>query len=186
MEQKQRLSERIRTTARYKQLSLRTENSYFSWIKRYYYFYNRKDPSLLSADHIRNFLSNLAVERHVSASTQNQALCALLFLYKDVLQIEIPRIEDIQRAPIKKKMPVVFTHPEVMSILSKMQDTHRLMASLLYGSGLRLMECVRLRVKEIVFHSKQIHVQDSKGQRARNHSSSCPSPSTTRATTLKG
>ncbi|MCI0411581.1 integron integrase [bacterium] len=168
MEQKPKLSERIRNAARLKHLSIRTENSYLNWIKQYYYFNDKKSPDLLSADHIRIFLSHLAVKRRVSPSTQNQALCALLFLYKGVLQIEIPRIENIERAPIKKKIPIVFSRQEAKSILSRMRgNSYYLMACLLYGSGLRLMECVRLRVKDLNFEMNQIHVQDSKGQNAR-------------------
>ena len=168
MDRKPTLSERIRNAARFKHLSLRTENTYLSWIKQYYYFYDKKAPDLLNAEHISKFLTHLAVHRRVSPSTQNQALCALLFLYKDVLQIEIPRIENIQRAPFKRKIPIVFSQLEAKAILSKMRGSqYYLMASLLYGSGLRLMECIRLRVKDLNFETNQIYVQDSKGQNAR-------------------
>jgi integron integrase len=164
---KPKLSDRIRQAARFKHLSLRTETSYFNWIKRFYLFYDRQDPASLNAAQIRDFLSNLATVHRISPSTQNQALCALLFLYKDVLQIEIPRIDNIERPKIKKKIPVVFTVAEVKSILSNMQGTYRIMASLLYGSGLRLMECLRLRIKDIDFERNQILVRDTKGQNAR-------------------
>ncbi len=120
---KPKLSDRIRQAARFKHLSLRTETSYFNWIKRFYLFYDRQDPASLNAAQIRDFLSNLATVHRISPSTQNQALCALLFLYKDVLQIEIPRIDNIERPKIKKKIPVVFTVAEVKSILSNMQGT---------------------------------------------------------------
>ena len=162
------LSERIRNTARLRHLSLRTETTYLGWIRQYYYFYDKKDPALLNIEHIRSFLSHLAVKRRVSPSTQNQALCALLFLYKDVLQIELPRIENIERAPIKRKIPTVFTPTEAKTILFQLRGSvYYLQACLLYGSGLRLMECIRLRVKDLDFQANQIHVQDTKGQNAR-------------------
>src|SRR5262245_9667123 len=162
-----KLSDRIRQTARLKHLSFRTEKSYLNWIKRSYIFNNQQDPSQLGIEQIRHFLTNLAANHHVSPSTQNQALCALLFLYKNVLQIEIPRIEGIVRVRIKKKFPVVFTKQEIKSILSNMTGTHRLIASLLYGTGLRLMECLRLRVKDLDFNRNQIVVRDTKGQNTR-------------------
>jgi integron integrase len=167
MDRHQKLSDRIRQTARLKHLSLRTENTYLNWIKQYYFFHHRKDPSTLGADQIRNFLTFFAVHRRVSASTQNQALCALIFLYKDVLSLELPRIENIQRAIVKKKLPTIFTPEEVRKILSNLDGTYKLMATLLYGSGLRLMECVRLRIKDLDLNKNQIVIQDTKGQNAR-------------------
>ena len=167
MDSRIRLSDRIRQAARFKHLSLRTEISYLNWIKRLYLFYKKQDPATLNTAHIREFLSDLAIKHHVSPSTQNQALCALVFFYKHVLQMELPRIENIARPKIKKSIPVVFTRDEVKAILSKMTGVHRLMAGLLYGSGLRLMECVRLRVKDLEFERNQILVRDSKGQNAR-------------------
>jgi integron integrase len=167
MEQHPKFWDLIRQTARFKHLSLKTENSYLNWIKRFYYFNNCNDPRTLNIQDIRKFLTELAVHKHISPSTQNQALCALLFLYKDVLQIEIPKIENIERPKVKRKLPIVFTHQESKIILSNMTGTHRLMASLLYGSGLRLMECLRLRVKDLDFYGNQIIIQDSKGQNAR-------------------
>jgi integron integrase len=167
MDEHPKLWELVRQTARLKHLSLKTENSYLNWIKRYYYFNHYNDPRILSIQEIRKFLTDLAVHKNISPSTQNQALCALLFLYKDVLHIEVPKIENIERPRIKKKLPIVFSHQEVKTILSNMTGTHRLMASLLYGSGLRLMECLRLRVKDLDFYRNQIIIQDSKGQNAR-------------------
>jgi integron integrase len=167
MNRSPKLSERIRQTARLKHLSLTTEKSYLNWIKRFYFFNQQKDLTLLSSEDIRNFLSHLATQQNVSASTQNQALCALLFLYNDVLQLNLPRIENIERPKIKKRFPVVFTQKEVKVILLNMQGLYRLMASLLYGSGLRLMECLRLRVKDLDFNRNQIIIQDSKGQNSR-------------------
>jgi site-specific recombinase XerD len=121
----------------------------------------------LGKEEIRNFLSHLAADQHVSASTQNQAFSAILFLYRNVLQIELPHIENVERARIKKKIPIIFTRSEAKAVLSQMNGIHRLMASLLYGSGLRLMECVRLRIKDVDLRYNQIVVRDSKGQNAR-------------------
>ena len=167
MEEKPRLSDRIRRTARLRHLSIRTENSYLNWIRRFYLFCNKQDPARLGKEEIRNFLSHLAADRHVSASTQNQAFSAILFLYRDVLQIELPQIEHVQRAKIKKRIPIIFTRAEAKAILSEMNGIYKLMACLLYGSGLRLMECIRLRVKDLDFHYNHIVVRDTKGQNAR-------------------
>ena len=167
MEEKPRLSDRIRRTARFKHLSLRTENSYLNWIRRFYLFCNRRDPARLGKEEIRNFLSHLATDKHVSASTQNQAFSAILFLYRDVLQIELPQIEHVERPRIKKRIPVIFTRSQAKAVLSEINGIHKLMASLLYGSGLRLMECVRLRVKDLDLDRNQIVVRDTKGQNAR-------------------
>ncbi len=156
MEEKPRLSDRIRRTARFKHLSLRTENSYLNWIRRFYLFCNRRDRARLGKEEIRNFLSHLATDKHVSASTQNQAFSAILFLYRDVLQIELPQIEHVERPRIKKRIPVIFTRSQAKAVLSEMNGIHKLRASLLYGSGLRLMECVRLRVKDLDLHRTQI------------------------------
>jgi integron integrase len=121
----------------------------------------------MGADEIRQYLSHLATEGHVSASTQNQALAALLFLYRDVLSLELPFIDGIERAKRPVRVPVVLTREETIRIVSQLGGVYHLMASLLYGSGLRLMECVRLRVKDIDFGYKQITVRDGKGEKDR-------------------
>ncbi len=118
----------------------------------------------LNVDHIRGFLSHLASELNVAASTQNQAFCAILFLYRDVLKQELPNIDGVERANRKVKLPVVFTHQEAQTILNHLSKNHRIMAGLLYGAGLRLMECLRLRVKDLDFEMHQITVRDGKGE----------------------
>jgi len=156
--------ERIREVARLKHLSLRTEQAYVQWIRRFWIFHGKRNLRILGVEEIRAFLTHLAVQGKVSASTQNQALCALLFLYRDVLKMELPFIDGIERARRKKKLPVVFTRAEARAVLDRMTGTHRLMASLLYGSGMRLTECLRLRVKDIDFGVNQVTVRDGKGE----------------------
>ena len=153
----------MRDRIRAKHYSFRTEESYVGWIKRFIFFHGKRHPREMGAKEVEAFLSHLAVGRKVSASTQNQAKSALLFLYKEVLEIKLPWLENITQAKIPQRLPVVLTVSEVQSVLSNLADTWWLMASLLYGSGLRLMECVRLRVKDLDFEMKQIVVRDGKG-----------------------
>jgi integron integrase len=148
-------------------LSLRTEEAYCDWIRRFILFHQKRHPSEMGADQIRQFLTHLAVEANVAASTQNQALCALLFLYRDVLRIELPDIEGIERARRPARVPVVFTRQEVEMLLAQLAGTPKLIASLLYGSGLRLMEALRLRVKDVDFEYQQITVRSGKGEKDR-------------------
>ncbi len=159
--------DKIRETARLRHLSLRTEESYIQWIRRLWLFHQKQNLKTLGVPEIRMFLSYLASERHVSASTQNQALCAIQFLYRDVLKIELPLIDGIERAQVKRKLPVVLTHIEVKNILKEMSGTHRIIASLLYGSGMRVNECLRLRVKDVDFAMGHIIVRDGKGEKDR-------------------
>ena len=165
--QKPKLLDRVRAVARLRHLSLRTEQAYSDWIKRFILFHKKRHPEGMGAEEIRLFLSHLAVEGQVSASTQNVALCALLFLYRDVLQIELPYVEGIQRAKRPTRVPVVFTRAEVSSLMSHLSGTYSLIAGLLYGSGLRLMEAVRLRVKDLDFEYMEILVRDGKGEKDR-------------------
>lgn len=153
----------VRTVARLKHMSLRTEESYLHTIKRYILFHNKRHPAELGVDEIREYLTHLAITENVAASTQNAALCALLFLYRDVLRMELPRIEGIERAQQPVKVPTVFTKAEVRRMLAQLTGMNWLMASLLYGAGLRLMECLRLRVKDIDFAYCQIIVRQGKG-----------------------
>jgi integron integrase len=157
------LLDQVREVARFKHLSLRTEEAYLHTIKRYILFHNKQHPSNMGPGEIRAYLSHLAADGHVTASTQNVALAALLFLYRDVLQIELPAIENIERARRPAKLPVVFTRNEVNALLRQLSGNQYLMASLLYGSGLRLMECLRLRVKDIDFEYQQLMVRAGKG-----------------------
>lgn len=157
----------VRETLRSRHYALRTEEAYVDWIIRYIRFHRPHHPRELGSDAIAAFLTHLAVEGVVAAATQNQARSALLFLYRDVLGIEIESPHDVVPARIPKRLPTVLSNAEVQAILREMQGTHRLMAQLLYGSGLRLLECVRLRVKDIAFEQRQLTIRDGKGARDR-------------------
>lgn len=167
MDTKPKLLDRVRAVARLRHLSLSTEQTYSDWIRRYILFHGKRHPSEMGAEEIRQFLSHLAVEGRVAASTQNQALAALLFLYRDVLGVELPYVEGIERAKRPHRVPVVFTRREVEAVLSHLRGTYSLIGSLLYGSGLRLMEALRLRVKDVDFGYMQIAVRSGKGERDR-------------------
>jgi integron integrase len=161
-----KLLDRVRWHLRVKRYSLRTEKTYLDWIRRYILFHKKQHPAEMGEKEIAAYLSHLAVNRRVSASTQNQALCALLFLYQQVLERKLELI-DLQRAKRPPKIPVVFTRAEARAVLAQLKGDYRLMAHLLYGSGLRLLECLRLRVKDIDFGYRQITVRESKGLRER-------------------
>ncbi|MGH9851458.1 MAG: integron integrase [Blastocatellia bacterium] len=148
-------------------MSYQTEKAYADWIKRFIIFHNKRHPKEMGATEIRDFLAHLVNDRNVAPSTQNQALHALLFLYREVLQIELPMIGDLQPAKKGTRAPVVFTREEVEAILSKMEGTKKMMASLLYGTGMRLSELLRLRVKDIDFQMNQITVRQGKGGKDR-------------------
>jgi integron integrase len=158
-----RLMDQARQVARLKHFSLSTEKSYLYYIHDFILFHNKQHPKDMGAAEIRAYLAHLAIHKNVAASTQNVALRALLFLYKNVLFIDLPYIDNIERARRPARLPVVFTQDEVNSILARMGGVHHLMASLLYGSGLRLTECLSLRVKDIDFGYRQINVRDGKG-----------------------
>jgi integron integrase len=162
-----KLLDRVRAVARLRHLSLRTEQAYSDWIRRYILFHRKRHPEGMGAEEIKQFLSHLAGEGNVSASTQNVALCALLFLYRDVLEIELPYVEGIRRAKRPTRVPVVFTRQEAERLLKRLSGTYALIAGLLYGSGLRLMEAVRLRVKDLDFDYMEILVRDGKGEKDR-------------------
>lgn len=152
---------------RLKHYSLRTEEAYLQWIKRYILFHGKRHPQDLSAEDIRAFLAYLAVEKTVAASTQMVALSALLFLYREVLQVDLPFIENIPRAKRPARLPVVFTPEEARAILARLSGHNLLVANLLYGAGLRLLEALRLRVKDLDFAASQIFVRDGKGEKDR-------------------
>ena len=162
-----RLLEQVRDVIRKKHYSIRTEQSYILWIKRFIIFHNKRHPKYMGEREISQFISQLATHRRVAASTQNQALNALVFLYKHVLRIELGDFGPMQRAKRPERLPTVLTQTEVSRLLAAMSGPHRLMAKLMYGSGLRLMECVRLRVKDIDFERSQITVRDGKGKKDR-------------------
>ena len=161
------LLDRVREAIRTRHYSIRTEESYIRWIREYILFFDTRHPSELGDKEISSFLSHLAVKRHVAASTQNQALSALLFLYREVLGQPIEWVDDIERARKPKRLPVVFTREEVRAVRGHLRGEMWLMGSLLYGSGLRLMECVRLRVKDIDFARLQLVVREGKGDKDR-------------------
>ncbi|MCA1636159.1 MAG: integron integrase [Acidobacteria bacterium] len=146
---------------------MRTEEAYVQVIRRFVLYHRKCHPREMGVDEIRQYLSHLATEGNVAASTQNVALAALLFLYREVLLIDLPLVEGVERAKRPRHIPVVLTSEEVKRVLAHMSGTHRLMASLLYGAGLRLMECVRLRVKDLDFDYRQIIVRDGKGEKDR-------------------
>jgi integron integrase len=158
-----KLLEQVVARLRVKHYSLRTEQVYVDWIKRFVWFHGKRHPKDMGAAEIEAFLSNLAVERAVSASTQNQAKSALLFLYKEVLQLELPWLDNVTQAKAPKRLPVVMTQNEVRAVLARMDGTVWLICSLLYGSGLRIMECLRMRVKDVDFERCEILVREGKG-----------------------
>ena len=164
---KPKLLDQVRDKIRFKHYSIRTENTYIDWIKRHIYFNNKQHPNQLGAVEIEKYLSYLAVERNVSSSTQNVALNAILFLYREVLGQELPWLDNIERAKKPVRLPVVLNREEVKCLFSQLDGKMSLMASLLYGSGLRLMECVRLRVLDIDFSYSQIIVRSGKGNKDR-------------------
>ena len=158
-----RLLDQVRGKIRLKHYSLRTEQTYVDWIKRFIRHFGKRHPRELGAAEVEAFLTHLAVAGRVAASTQNQAKSALLFLYREVLGIELPWLDNVQQAKAPRRLPVVLTRDEVHAVLSRLEGMHWLVASLLYGSGMRLMECLRLRVKDIDFARGEILVRDGKG-----------------------
>jgi len=155
--------EKIRT----RHLAFRTEEAYLHWMRRYVKFHGRKHPRSMGLAQVEAFLSYLAVEGKVAASTQNQALQALLFLYRQVLDVDLPWLENVTRASRPKRLPVVLSAAEVRSVLAQLDGTCWLMANLLYGSGLRLMEAHRLRVKDLALDRGELIVRDAKGGKDR-------------------
>ena len=162
-----RLMDQVRETLRVHHYSLRTEQSYIHWIKRYILFHDKRHPRDIGKEEIATFLTHLAVKQNVSASTQNQALSAILFLYKKVLNIEPEWVEGVVRAKRPKRLPVVLKRDVVMKLLNQMSGSRKLLAFIIYGSGLRLMEAVRLRVKDVDFAYGQLVIRAGKGDKDR-------------------
>lgn len=162
-----RLLDEVRDVLRLHHYSYRTEQSYVQWIRRFILFHNKRHPREMGAAEIQQFLTTLATRGEVAASTQNQALSAILFLYKKVLQVDLPWMDDIVRAKRPVRVPVVLTQNEVGRVLSAMSGKYWLMASMLYGSGLRLAECLNLRVQDVDFEYLQLTVRDGKGRKDR-------------------
>jgi len=162
-----KLLDRVRFAMRVRHYSPRTESAYVGWIKRYIHFHGVRHPDEMGSNEVVEFLSDLAVNSHVAASTQNQALSALLFLYRDVLGRELEGLDRAVRAKRPRRLPVVLTRDEVSAVLAQLDGDARLVVTLLYGSGLRLLECLRLRVKDIDFDRHQLSVREGKGNRDR-------------------
>jgi integron integrase len=167
MDAKPRLLDVVREKIRAKHYSFRTEQQYVAWIRRFILFNDKRHSVEMAAPELERFLTYLAVERRVSASTQNQALAALLFLYRQVLEVELPWLENVVRARKPQHLPVILPRREVQALIGELDGAYHLIAQLLYGSGLRLMEALRLRVKDIDFEYSQIIVRDGKGQKDR-------------------
>lgn len=163
----QQILVQARELMRVRHYSIRTEQSYLRWIQEFITFHKFRPLQGMGKNEVSLFLSSLANQRHVAASTQNQALSALLFLFRDVIEQPFGWLDDVERAKRPARLPVVFTRDEVRAILLRTEGTRRLMVSLLYGAGLRLMECLRLRVKDLDFDASNIIVRDGKGQRDR-------------------
>ena len=157
----------MRERIRLRHYSLRTEKSYCDWVRRFIRFHGMRHPRTLGAQHVTAFLSSLANRRNVSASTQNQALAAVLFLYREVLGVQLPWLNEVTRAKRPRRLPVVLTRAEVHAIVAEMEGTHALIAKLMYGSGMRLMECLRLRVKDVELTRREIVVRQGKGAKDR-------------------
>ena len=159
--------ETVRDRIRARHLAYRTEKSYLQWIRRFLWFHELKDPRGLGADEVGAFLTSLAIKNKVSASTQNQALAAVLFLFRDVLNVELPWLSDVIRAKRPVHLPVVLTRAEVQAILARLDGTLWMIAATLYGSGARITECLQLRVKDVDLERCEILIRDAKGQKDR-------------------
>jgi integron integrase len=162
-----KLLDQLRAALRTLHYSLRTEEAYADWVRRYIYFHGKRHPKDLGAEGVRAFLSHLAVDRGVSASTQNQAKAALLFLYRQVLGVDLPWLNEVVQAKERRRLPVVLSPGEVRSLLDQMDGTMGLVAALLYGTGLRLLEGLRLRVKDLDFDRLEVTVRSGKGDKDR-------------------
>lgn len=162
-----RLFDRVCATMRARHYSRRTEKAYVAWIRRFIVFHRKRHPLEMGAAEVTQFLSALVIDKNVAASTQNQALSAILFLYRDVLEQDLPWLDDVVRSKRPARLPVVLTREEVRAILQRMGGVPRLKAILLYGAGLRLLECARLRVQDVDFARNQITVRAGKGDKDR-------------------
>ena len=167
MDAKPRLLDQMRDRLRTLHYSLRTEQQYLFWVRRFVLFSGRRHPATMGATEVEAFLTHLAVDRKVSASTQNQALAAILFLYTKVLELQLPWLDGIVRAKKSRHLPVVLTPAEVRALLAQLRDQYWLIASILYGGGLRLNEALQLRVKDLQFDYRQFIVRNGKGGKDR-------------------
>jgi len=158
-----RLLDRVRDKIRLRHYSLRTEQAYLDWIKRFILFHGKRHPEALGAAEVEAFLTHLAVDRQVAAATQNLAKSSILFLYRDVLEPDLPWLQNVERARSPTKLPVVLARSEVAAVLARLRGVHELLGRLLYGTGMRIMEGVRLRVKDVDFARREILIRDGKG-----------------------
>jgi len=165
--QPQRLLGRMREALRVRHYSIRTERAYVDWVRRFIRFHDRRHPARLGAVELQAFLTHLAVERSVASPTQNQAKAALLFLYREVLGLQLPWLDEIVGAKLSRHLPVVLTPSEVRALLGQLSGTMELVAALLYGTGARLLEALRLRVKDVEFERREILIRDGKGAKDR-------------------
>ena len=167
MSEPPKLLDRVRAAIRTRHYSIRTEEAYVAWIRRYILYHRKRHPAAMGAEEVNAFLSHLAVEGSVSASTQAQALSALVFLYRHVLEDPLPWLQEIVRADRPARLPAVLSREEVSALFSHLEGTERLVASLLYGAGLRLLEALRLRVKDVDFAAGLLVVRQGKGGKDR-------------------
>lgn len=166
--QSPKLLDQLRERIRYRHYSLRTEQAYVHWVKRFIFFHDKRHPREMGGPEVEAFLSHLANAGNVAVSTHHQALSALLFLYREVLEVQLPWMDQVGRPKKPKRLPVVLTPTEVRRVLDHVEGrTHQLMARLLYGTGMRLMECVRLRVKDVDFAGREVMVRSGKGGKDR-------------------
>jgi integron integrase len=157
----------MKSEMRKRHFSRRTEKTYVGWVRRYIRYHRFRHPQEMGQEEVSRFLSWLAVERKVSASTQNQALCAVLFLYRDVFGVNLPWLREVTRARAPRRLPVVLTRDEVRAVICELHGAPLLVAQLLYGSGMRLLECLQIRIKDVEFSASQIVVRSGKGNRDR-------------------
>ncbi len=162
-----KLLDRMVAAIRVKHYSLATERTYCHWVKRFIFFHGKRHPATMGAAEVEAFLSALATELEVSASTQNQAMHAILFLYKEVLDVNLPWLDGITRAKVSKRLPSVLTVPETQALLRHVEGTNGLIVRLLYGTGMRIKECLRLRVKDVDLQRRQIVIRGGKGDKDR-------------------
>jgi integron integrase len=162
-----KLRDRVRDVARLKQFSIQTEDAYWHWIRHYILFHGKRHPKDMGPEEVRVFLTHLVRNRNVSVSSQRQALNALVFLYESVLKIEVGSFEGFDRPRRAKRLPDVLSAQETQAVLAQLRGTTGLMASLMYGAGLRVTECVQLRIKDLDFHANLVRVRDAKGKKDR-------------------
>jgi integron integrase len=163
-----RLSVRVRDALAIRRYSPRTAEAYLGWTRRYWHYCGRRDPAALGEKHATAFLTHLAVHDRVAAATQGQALAAILFLYRHVLEMDLPWLQGLVRASRPKRLPTVLARDEVRALLEQLHGTQRLMALLLYGAGLRLLECCRLRIKDLDFAASRLIIRSGKGDKDRH------------------